>query len=558
MQVLPDNVHDSNRCIRDLVALSALPAVWVGGSDPHRIAEGLADALFTALRPSVLYAGLKDGASGPFAFEALRTHHRPPSHVTPQEFGNTLRHSLRSDQPAEPMLMPNPIGGGLLRVLAIPIGLDGKLGIVAAGAPSPGFPSELDRLLLGIGANQAAIAVENAWLYSKAQEEIAQRKRAEEERRTVVSQFETVLRQMPAGVIIAEAPSGKLILGNEQSAKIWRHPFLAAEEIGAYREYKGFHPDGRPYGPEDWPLTRSIVTGEVVTGEEIDFLGGDGTPGTLVVHSAPIRDAGGKIIMAVATFYDITHRKKDEAALKQKTIEAEEASRLKSRFVSQVSHDLRTPLNAIMGYNRLLSAEIYGPLAEDQKQALERMQKNAEHLLKLINNVLDISKMESGKASIDLLPVDLVQLIGEILTEMKPPADKKSLSLHYRPGKTPIVIESDPTKVNQIITNLVSNAIKFTEQGSVSVEARDRSEKRGVEVTIQDTGIGIRADELSRIFESFYQGDSAKQYSSEGSGLGLAIVKELVDLLQGEIVVESEQGKGSTFTLFLPYRLNRK
>lgn len=558
MQPLPDNVHESNRYIRDLVALSALPAIWVGGSDPHRVAEGLADALFTALRPSVMYAGLKDGPSGPFAFEAIRTQHRLPSHVTPQEFGNAVRQSLRSDQPAEPMLMPNPIGGGLLRVLVIPIGYDGKLGIVAAGAPSPGFPSELDRLLLGIGANQAAIAAENAWLYRKAQEEIAQRKRAEEERRTVVSQFETVLRQMPAGVIIAEAPSGRLILGNEQSAKIWRHPFLAAEESGADREYKGFHPDGRPYGPEDWPLARSIATGEVVTGEEIDFLGGDGTPGTLVVHSAPIRDAGGKIIMAVATFYDITHKRKSEAALRQKTIEAEEASRLKSRFVSQVSHDLRTPLNAIMGYNRLLSAEIYGPLAEDQKQALERMHKNAEHLLKLINDVLDISKMESGKASIDLFPIDLVQLIGEILTEMKPPADKKSLTLHYRPHKTPVVIESDPIKANQIITNLVSNAIKFTEQGSVSVEARDRSEKGGVEVTVRDTGIGIRADELSKIFESFYQGEQAKEYSAEGSGLGLAIVKELVGLLQGEIAVESVHGKGSTFTLFLPYRLNRK
>jgi signal transduction histidine kinase len=558
LEVLPDNIQDSNRCIRDLVALSALPAIWVGGSNPKRIAEDLADALFTALRPSFIYTGLEDPSADRFAFEAVRSQNRLPADVTPHQIGKTLRHSLKLDPAEKPLLIPNPAGGGMLRMLAIPIGHHGKWGIIAAGSPSPDFPSELDRLLLRTGANQAAVAVENACLYRAAKEELAERKRAEEERRTVLSQFETVLRQMPAGVVIAEAPSGKLILGNEQADKIWRHPFVAADNIGEYRKYEGFHLDGTPYRPEEWPLARAIMKGEVVTGEEIDFIGGDGMPGTMVANAAPIRNREGAIIMAVVTFYDITDRKKAEAALKQKTLEAEEASRLKSRFVSQVSHDLRTPLNAIMGYNHLLSAEIYGPLAEDQKITLERMQKNAEHLLTLINDVLDLSKIESGKESIDLVPVDIARLIEEILAEMKPLSNEKSLSIQYRSPRTPIVIESDATKVKQILTNLVSNAIKFTDQGSISVEAGDQSEKGGVEITVHDTGIGIREEELSRIFESFYQGEDVAARSSQGSGLGLAIVKELVDLLQGEIAVESRHGQGSTFTLFLPYRLNKK
>lgn len=556
MQVLPDNVQDSNRCIRDLVALSALPAIWVGENDPQRIAEGLADALFSALRPSMVYTGLKDRSSGRFAFEAVRAHRLSP-HLKSQEIGNALRQSFGSNPMAEPVLISNPIGSGMLRMLVIPIGHDGMWGMVAAGFSPSAFPSELERLLLGVGANQAAVVLENARLYHEARAELLARQRAEEERRTVLSQLETVLRQMPAGVVIAEAPSGRLILGNEQADQIWRHPFMAADDTAGYRQYRGFHPDGTPYLPEEWPLARSISTGEVVRGEEIDFIRGDGAPGTLVASAAPIRDAEGKIIMGVVTFYDITDRKKAEAALKQKTIEAEEASRLKSRFVSQVSHDLRTPLNAIMGYNHLLSAEIYGPLAEDQKQTLARMQNNAEHLLKLINNVLDLSKIESGKESIDLVPIDLVQLIEEILAEMTPLSNQKSLSIYCRARKGPIVVESDATKVKQILTNLVSNAIKFTDQGSITVEARDQNEKGGVEIRIEDTGIGIKKNELARIFESFYQGEKAIDRSSEGSGLGLAIVKDLVHLLQGNIAVQSEYGQGSTFTLFLPYRLNK-
>lgn len=555
MQVLPDNVQDANRCIRDLVALSALPAVWIG-SGPNRIVEGLADALFTALRPSLIYAGLKD-RSGAFEFEAVRSHPPSRSGLKPQEIGNALRRWLSPDRPAGPIFIPHPAGAGMLQMSVIPIGYEGKLGIVAAGSPAPDFPNELDRLLLGIGANHAAIAIENARLYAKAQEEIAERKRAEEERRMVLSQFESVLRQMPAGVVIAEAPSGKLILSNEQADRIRRRPFVAADTIAEYGRYQGSRPDGTPYRPDEWPLVRSIRTGEVVTGEEIHFIGGDGAPGALVVNSAPIRGDKGEILMAVATFYDITDRKKGEEALKQKTLEAEEASRLKSRFVSQVSHDLRTPLNAIMGYNHLLSAEIYGPLSEDQKSTLERMQKNAEHLLKLINDVLDLSRIESGKASLDLVAVDLTQLIGEILDEMKPLSIQKSLVISCQAGKGPVVVESDATKVKQILTNLISNAIKFTDAGSVSIEASDRNERGGVEITIRDTGIGIREEELSRIFESFYQGEKAADRASEGSGLGLAIVKDLVDLLQGDISVESRDGKGSAFTLFLPYRLNQ-
>lgn len=377
------------------MALSALPAVWVGGSDPHRIAEGLADALFTALRPSVLYAGLKDGASGQFAFEALRTHHRPlPRHAAgirkhPEAFSPT---GPGGGADADPQSgRRRPVAGA-----RDPHRAGRQVGTRRRRIPDPGFPSELDRLLLGIGANQAAIAVENAWLYSKAQEEIAQRKRAEEEHRTVVSQFETVLRQMPAGVIIAEAPSGKLILETSSRPRSGGIRSWQRRRSAPIVSTKAFIPTGAPISPKNgrWPDRSSPEKSS--PGRRSTFWGRR-HPGTMVVHAAPIRDAAGKIIMAVATFYDITHKRKSEEELKQKTIEAEEASRLKSRFVSQVSHDLRTPLNAIMGYNRLLSAEIYGPLAEDQKQALERMHKNAEHLLKLINDVLDISKMESGR-----------------------------------------------------------------------------------------------------------------------------------------------------------------
>jgi signal transduction histidine kinase len=235
-----------------------------------------------------------------------------------------------------------------------------------------------------------------------------------------------------------------------------------------------------------------------------------------------------------------------------------EALRIKSEFVSNVSHELRTPLNAIIGYNTLLLDEAFGALSEKQKQPLERVRKNAGELSNLIESVLGLSRIEAGKMPITLDQVDLPALIRETVSGLESLFEKKSLFVRFdRPGTFP-TIRSDPGKIKQIAVNLLINAVKFTHEGGVTLFVRDLPGREGVEFSVRDTGIGIKPEELSKIFEAFHQVDASATREFGGVGLGLAIAKNLVDLLQGEIRVESEVQKGSTFTVFLPYQIEKK
>ncbi|NKE71136.1 MEDS domain-containing protein [Candidatus Manganitrophus noduliformans] len=262
----------------------------------------------------------------------------------------------------------------------------------------------------------------------------------------------------------------------------------------------------------------------------------------------------GRPVMLRGVMIDVTEQKRTEEALKQKTVEAEEASRLKSHFLSNVSHELRTPLNAIIGYAHLLGEEAYGAVAAEQRPALEGIQRNAKDLSRLIGDVLDLSKIEAGKMSVDLSEVDLPALVAETAAGLRPLSEKKSLPIRcvIEPGISRI--ESDESKIRQVLVNLLSNAVKFTSKGEIVVHVRKGSDRQGIALAVQDTGIGIRPEQLPGIFDAFHQLDEADTREFGGVGLGLAIVKELLHLLGGEIRVESEYGKGSTFTVLLPVR----
>lgn len=268
-----------------------------------------------------------------------------------------------------------------------------------------------------------------------------------------------------------------------------------------------------------------------------------------------IRNEAGEPIGIRGVTMDITQRIAAEEELKRKTLEAEEASRVKSQFVSNVSHELRTPLNSVIGYAHLLLEGSYGALGERQIPPLERVLRNADELLYLITNLLDLSKIGSGKMALELGKVDLPLLLQEILTGLKPIIEKKPLSVRWSKDASIPPIESDENKIRQILVNLLSNALKFTREGEITIEMRNLPAREGVEVGIRDTGIGIPDEALPKIFDAFHQVDASVTREFGGTGLGLAIVKELTEVLNGEIRVESRAGEGSTFTLFLPYRL---
>jgi signal transduction histidine kinase len=236
--------------------------------------------------------------------------------------------------------------------------------------------------------------------------------------------------------------------------------------------------------------------------------------------------------------------------LRQAKDAAESADRLKSAFLATMSHELRTPLNSIIGFTGILLQELVGPLNPEQKKQMGIVRANSNHLLELINDVLDISKIEAGQLQVSREPIDLKAIAEKVLQTVQPLAQKKSLDLRWDLPETLEPILSDRRRVEQILMNLLGNAIKFTEAG----EVRLRVEPAGADLRIEvsDTGIGMAEADLERLFQPFFQIDTGLTRKYGGTGLGLSICKKLVELLGGRIQVESALGRGSTFTVLLP------
>lgn len=235
--------------------------------------------------------------------------------------------------------------------------------------------------------------------------------------------------------------------------------------------------------------------------------------------------------------------------------QAGEINRLKSQFLSIVSHDLRTPLNAIIGYSSLLREPRVSEDVAKRNEMLERIHQNARMQLDLISNVLDLSRIETGKIAVQMERVDLSELIREILNTLEPLGKEKGLEIDFVDDPTAPVIRTDRGKVRQIFTNLIGNAIKFTERGAIRIRFIHPPSQERISVEIRDTGIGISEGDLPHIFEQFYQGAASKEAFVSGTGLGLAIVQRFVTLLGGTVEVASKPGVGSTFTVSLPYDL---
>jgi PAS domain S-box-containing protein len=261
-----------------------------------------------------------------------------------------------------------------------------------------------------------------------------------------------------------------------------------------------------------------------------------------------IRDSEGEIAHYLAVKEDITDRKAMEDLLWQAKATAEAANRAKSRFLADMSHELRTPLNSILGFSQLLELQGGESLTGKQREYLRWIREGGEHLLDMVNDVLDLSKVEAGKIELEKAPFDPVALIRRVLTTVRSLAAKKHLRLETSLFEDGSVIDADEVRVKQVLYNLLSNAIKFTgREKRIGVEAR--AEETELVITVWDEGIGIPRDDQARIFEPYTQSRARR---GEGTGLGLAIVKRLVELHGGSISVESEQGVGSRFIVRLP------
>jgi signal transduction histidine kinase/DNA-binding response OmpR family regulator len=256
----------------------------------------------------------------------------------------------------------------------------------------------------------------------------------------------------------------------------------------------------------------------------------------------------------VAVYTDITELKARQAELELAKEEAERASRIKSDFLANMSHELRTPLNAIIGYSQLLHEDAVDRGEEETIADLKKIENAGKHLLGLINDILDLSKVEAGKMDVYIEQIDVHALVREVQTMVTPLAAKNSNSLVIDCPPESKTISSDLTKVKQSLLNLLSNACKFTNAGTVTLKVEERKTDQGnfIDFTVSDTGIGMTPEQMGRLFNAFQQADSSTTRLYGGTGLGLAITRSLVRILGGDVTVKSEQGKGSDFILTLP------
>ncbi|HEU4818269.1 hybrid sensor histidine kinase/response regulator [Janthinobacterium sp.] len=239
-----------------------------------------------------------------------------------------------------------------------------------------------------------------------------------------------------------------------------------------------------------------------------------------------------------------------------KNLELAEASRMKSAFIANMSHELRTPLNAIIGFTGALLMKLPGPLTSDQDKQLNTIRASARHLLSLINDILDVAKIEAGKLTLSIEPVHCQDLMAEVADTLRPLAQQKGLALEMALGEAdqpPAIIDTDRRALTQILINLLNNAIKFTEQGTVRISLAQREED-GVlvtEMSIADSGAGIKEEDQAKLFQAFSQLDSTSTRHVEGAGLGLYLCQNLANAIGGALFFNSDYGSGSTFTLAL-------
>jgi PAS domain S-box-containing protein len=515
------------------------------------------------------------------------------------------------------------------------------------------------------------------------------RKQAEAERERWSRQIESerdrlkqILEQMPIGVIIAEAPSGRLVFHNIEASRLLHRPFLVAEDYRVYPTYGAVREDGLPYQAEEYPAARSLMSGEIVKSEEIKYRLEDSTETYFSVNSAPIYDPEGRMVLSIVTFIDIAERKLAEAALreseerfakafqaspdglvisriadavllevndsfvamfgyardeiigksalqiglyadpssrervltvlKEQTVvrdfeltmrqksgelrwilfsaepmdlrgehcwltlcrditerkhaeeererlllqekeareEAETANRMKDEFLATISHELRTPLTAILGWATMLNR---GSLSQSQTQrALQVIEQSARSQAGLVDDILDTARIITGRLKLDAHPLEIAPVLQAAIDVIRPSAEAKRIALRVVIDDRNGIVFGDANRVQQVIWNLLANAVKFTNEGG-RVEARLSRTEGHIEIAVTDTGMGIEPRFLPYVFDRFRQADSTSTRKYSGLGLGLAIVRHVVEMHGGTVAASSPgKGQGSTFKVRFP------
>ena len=353
--------------------------------------------------------------------------------------------------------------------------------------------------------------------------------------------FRGLLEAAPDAIVIAD-DKGIIVLVNSQTEKLFGYPrdlilgnsfeMLIPQRFHSVIPSTNYfvNPEARPMGLELYGLRQ------------------DGSEFPVEISYSPLETEAG--VLVSAAIRDVSERKRFQESL-------EKANQLKSEFLANMSHELRTPLNGIIGFSEFLIDEKTGPVNAKQKEYLGDILNSGRHLLQLINDILDLAKVESGKMELTIEAFSLGKMVSEVTSIVNPAIKKKHLDLQVSIDDAVDAVKLDQQKLKQVLYNLLSNAAKFTDDnGKIEVRARPH-EKGFVRLEVQDSGIGIKPEDIEKLFVEFQQLDAGSDRRYQGTGLGLALTKSIVEMMGGTIGVESEPGKGSTFTAILPISLEK-
>jgi signal transduction histidine kinase len=498
-----------------------------------------------------------------------------------------------SDVLEEPGYSPDMLNftrfGGFRSILSVPILREGRpIGAITVSRAAVGLFSENYVDLLKTFADQAVIAIENVRLFNELQARTTELTRSVEQLTALAEVSRAVTSTLDVETVLDTVVSRARQLAGADGCLIYEYDeptqqfhLRAADNLDAgYVETlrglplrKGEGVSGRAAEMRE-PVQVADISGRAAyesrvrevtiragfrAALSVPLLREDETIGSLILIRKAPGEFSTEIVEALKTFATQSALAIQNARLfkeiEDKGRQLEVASRHKSQFLANMSHELRTPLNAILGYTELLIDGIYGEMPDKARETMARIERSGRHLLALINDVLDLSKIEAGHLTLSLTDYSLGEIVNTVVTAMEPLAAEKGLALRVALDPALPMARGDDRRISQVLLNLVGNAVKFTDSGEVRIEAK--AADGAFLVSVSDSGLGIAAEDQSRIFEEFQQADTSNTRKKGGTGLGLAIAKRILALHGGRIWVESVPGKGSTFSFTLPVRVER-